>query len=100
MIDCQASQTKMTPRERLFGDDAQGAYYCMRVTTDLPTACAKLREHHPGSWVGPGLEAVWHVMAAEGSLVVLELWLEGRMVAADFGHPGAARVMRRAARGE
>ena len=54
----------------------------LRVSSDLPTACAKLREHHPSSWVGSGLEAVWSEMAPSGGFVTLELWCNGRCASA------------------
>lgn len=63
----------------------------LRVSTDLPTACARLRQHHPSSWAGPALVRLWAAMLHEATLTVFELWLiepcgTAHMVAADFGH--------------
>ena len=63
----------------------------LRVSTDFPTACARLRQHHPTSWVGPTLERLWAAMLHGATLTVFELWLiepcgAACMVAADFGH--------------
>ena len=62
----------------------------LRVSTDLESACTRLQLHHEHSWVGSALLRVWrHMMHAHASLVVMELWCGGEMVAADFGHPVA-----------
>ena len=59
----------------------------LRVSTDLLQACEKLEAFHEQSWVGPALVRVWEAMLQAGTLIVLELWCDGAMVAADFGHP-------------
>jgi Leu/Phe-tRNA-protein transferase len=73
---------------RMLRNAPPAAPFELRVSTDLELACTQLKIHHEDSWVGPALLRVWHrMMHAHTSLVVLELWCGGEMVAADFGHP-------------
>lgn len=63
----------------------------LRINTDFITSIEKLRNHHTPCWITDELVSTWENMYSKKLFIIFELWLDERLIAADFGHPVAQK---------
>jgi hypothetical protein len=89
------SRRKECLRSLRKGKREQQAPLSFRCNSNFDVALAALRAHHEASgtcWVDEHIEAVWRWQRAQKRFVVLEIWQDTELLAADFCHliPGGS----------